>query len=338
MEHRDSTGRDEVSIGNAPTRGGVTRRQAFLRMGALGLGAAALSGVSSAWGQAKAPMKLGFWMFENPQQRPWIHKRIKLFTEKNPNITVDFQYFPFTDLGKKLSVGFATGTAPEGFVSQDWFMPTWFAKDLLAPLDVQRLGYASMDAFKNDFAPAFINGAMKDGKLYGYPMWFYGYCNYVNTRQFKEVGLDPEKDWPKTWEQLGEVAKRLTIKQGNKFTRQGFKWAMHASMWTVIQFNPVLIQCGGQWFDKAGKCTVNNEAGVKAMTIRASIAKKYGAEDPADSIATNPLPMMDWLRERTPMFLCHPIPPVAIKSQNQEMFEKAYYRPFPYPGVVAGKN
>jgi len=29
--------------------------------------------------------------------------------------------------------------------------------------------------------------------------------------------------------ELGEVAKRMTIKQGNKFTRQGFKFAMHAA-------------------------------------------------------------------------------------------------------------
>jgi multiple sugar transport system substrate-binding protein len=334
MEQLESTGQGTLSL----TGGRITRRQAFLRMGTIGLGAAALSGASRAWAQPRAPVKVAFWTFDNPQQRPWIHKRIRLFTEKNPNVTVDFQWFPFADLGKKLSVGFATGTAPEGFVSQDWFMPTWFAKNLLAPLDVQRLGYANMDAYKNDFASAFVNGATKDGKIYGYPLWFYGYCNYLNTKQFKEVGLDPEKDWPKTWEQLGEVAKRLTIKQGTKFTRQGFKWAMHAAQWTMIQFNPVLIQSGGQWFDKSGKCTVNNEAGVKAMTIRASIARKYGAEDPADSIATLPLPQMDWLKERASMFFCHPIPLQAIQSQNQEMLEKKYFRPVQYPGVVAGKG
>jgi hypothetical protein len=52
------------------------------------------------------------------------------------------------------------------------------------------------------------------------------------------------------------------------------------------------------------KCTINNEAGIKAMTVRASIAKKYGAEDPADTIATNPLPQLDWFKERCSMFFC----------------------------------
>jgi ABC-type glycerol-3-phosphate transport system substrate-binding protein len=304
-----------------------------------GLGAAsALTVGGRAMAQGKAPVKLSFWTFDNPQQRPWLDKRIKLFVEKNPNVSVDFQWFPFGDLGKKLSVGFATGTAPDGFVSQDWFMPTWLDKNLLAPLDVQRLGYPSLDAFTGDFAPAFVAGAVQGGKAYGFPLWFYGYCNYLNTKHFKEVGLDPVKDAPQTWEQLGEVAKRLTIKQGDKFTRQGFKFAMHAAAWTVIQFNPILIGAGGSWFDKDGKSTINNAAGVKAMTVRASIARKYGAEDPADTIATNPLPQLDWFKERCSMFFVHPLPPVLIKAQNPQMAAEGYYRPVQYPGFVAGKG
>ncbi len=261
----------------------VTRRGAIKAAGAAGLGAVLGAASSrSGFAQTKAPIRVGFWTFENPQQRPWIHKRVKLYMEQNPHVTVDFQWFTFGDLGKKISVGFATGTAPDGFVSQDWFMPTWLDKGLLAPLDVQRLGYSSHDAFTNDFTSAFVKGATQDGKVYGYPLWFYGFCNYINTRQFKEVGLDPDKDWPKDWKQFGEVAKRLTIRDGNRFTRQGFKFAMHAAQWTMIQFNPILITHGGQWFDASGKCTVNDEAGVKAMIARASIAKQYGAEDPAD--------------------------------------------------------
>ncbi len=327
-----------VSKTNSTAGAGPSRRDVIRGLGAAGLGAATFGVAPRTWAQARAPVNLSFWTFENPQQRPWLHKRIRLFMEQNPAVKVDFQFFPFGDLGKKLSVGFATGTAPDGFVSQDWFMPTWLAKDLLAPLDVQRLGYSSVQSFSDDFTQAFVAGATKDGKVYGYPLWFYGFANYINTNQFKEVGLDPDKDSPKTWAELGEVAKRLTVKSGERFTRQGFKFAMHAAQWTMIQFNPILIQHGAKWFDDAGKCTINSEAGVKAMTVRASIARTYGAEDPADSIATAPLPQMDWLRERASMFFCHPIPPAAIASQNQKMLTEGYYRPVQYPGVEPGKG
>jgi len=304
----------------------------------IGGAAAAASFARRSFAQAKAPVHLAFWTFDNPQQRPWLQKRINQYTEKNPNVSVDFQWFPFGDLGKKISVGFATGTAPEGFVSQDWFMPLWLDKNLILPLDIQRLGYASLDAFRNDFAPAFLSGAIKDGKVYGYPLWFYGYPNYLNTKQYKEVGLDPEKDAPATWDELGEVAQKLTVRDGDKFVRQGFKFAMHAAAWTVIQFNPILIGAGGAWFDANGKCVVNSAAGVKAMTTRASIALKYHAEDPADSIATNPLPQLDWLKERCSMFFQPPLPPVLVEKENPAMAAGHYYRPTQYPGYIAGKG
>ena len=323
-----------ASTNRPPARGGITRRSV---VHGLGVGAVAAF-ARPTFAQSRAPVTLSFWTFENPQMRPWLAKRIKLFTDANPHVKVDFQAFTFNDLSKKVSVGYATGTAPEGFVSQDWFMPTWLAKDLIAPIDVQRLGYGSIKEYTDDYAQAFVQGAIKDGKVYGYPIWFYGFCNYLNTRQFKEVGLDAEKDWPQTWEQLGEAAKRLTVKSGSRFTRQGFKWAMHSAQWTVIQVNPILAQCGGQWCDASGKCTINNAAGVKAVTIRASISRQYGADDPADTIATNSLPMLDWLKERASMFLNHPIPLPVFQSQNPKMLAENYYRPVRYPGLEACKG
>jgi multiple sugar transport system substrate-binding protein len=319
----------------------VSRRD-VLRTAAVGLGAALAPSVprvaSAQTAPTKTPVKLSFWTWENPQQRPYQHRRIQQYTQQFPNISVEFQYFTFSDLGKKVSVGYATGTAPDGFATGDWLMPTWLARKLIAPLDVGLLGYPSLDAFRNDHADAFVAGSIHEGRAYGYPLWFYGLQNYVNTKQFKEVGLDPVKDEPRTWEELGEVAKRLTIKKGDKFDRQGFKWAMHAAQWTVMQFNPILIQAGGQWFDRSGKCTVNNAAGIKAMQIRASMAKKYGAEDPADSLATAPIPWMDWLKERCSMFSSVPLGPAAIKPINPAMESEGYYKAYVMPGVTADKR
>jgi multiple sugar transport system substrate-binding protein len=317
----------------------VTRRSFLKGVGTVGIGLAATSSMNKlAFAQPKGPIKLSFWTWQNPQQHAWIQKRVKLFMEKNKGIQIDWQYFTFTDLGKKISVGYATGTAPEGFATGTWLMPTWLSRDMIAPLDIKLLGYSSLPSFVNDYPKAFIDGAVKNDKVYGYPVYVYGFLNYLNTNQFKEAKLDPDKDQPKTWEELGEIARKLAIKKGNKFERQGFKFAMHAPMWTMVQFNPILLQCGGSWFDKSGKCTVNSDAGVRAMTIRASMIRKYQAEDPADSIATSPLPMMDFLKERVSMFSTHCIPLPAVKSQNEKMAAEGYYRPVQMPGVDPNKR
>ena len=317
----------------------ITRRKFLKGAGALGLGLAASTSISKvAFSQPKGPIKLSLWTWQNPQQHPWIQKRVKLFMEKNKSVQVDFQWFTFTDLGKKVSVGYATGTAPEGFATGTWLMPTWLSRNMIAPLDIKLLGYPSLPDFIKDYPKSFIDGAVKDNKVYGYPIYIYGFMNYLNTRHFNEAKLDPEKNQPKTWDELGEIARKLAIKKGNKFERQGFKFAMHAPMWTMVQFNPILLQCGGTWFDKSGKCMINSDAGVKAMTIRASIVRQYQAEDPADTIATSPLPMMDFLKERVSMFSTHCIPIPAVKSQNEKMAAENYYRPVQMPGVDPNKR
>ena len=160
MDQPTTTGIERSGRGH-----GITRRQAFLRMGALGAGTALLA-TSRAWGQAAKPkVALVFWTWENPQQRPYIFKRIKLYTEAHPSVQVDTQHFAFSDLGKKVSVGFATGTAPDGFATGDWLMPSWLARNLIAPLEPAALGYASVDAFRKDHADAFVQGAIQDGKI-----------------------------------------------------------------------------------------------------------------------------------------------------------------------------
>ena len=153
-----------------PNLSHVSRRLVLQRLGAIGVGAAAVAGAPRrARAQGKAPVKLTFWTWENPQQRPYIVNRINMYMQKNPHVQVDVQVFTFGDLGKKVSIGFATGTAPDGFATGDWLMPTWLGRNLIAPQEAQLLGYPAVDAFRKDHADAFVQGSIHDGKVYGLP-------------------------------------------------------------------------------------------------------------------------------------------------------------------------
>ena len=62
-----------------------TRRALARGLGATGVALATGASVAHrAFAQTRAPVNLSFWMFENPQQRPWVQKRVRQFTEQNP--------------------------------------------------------------------------------------------------------------------------------------------------------------------------------------------------------------------------------------------------------------
>ena len=118
---------------------------------------------------------------------------------------------------------------------------------------------------------------------------------FLNKRHFEEAGLDPDKDYPQSWEQLARIGKKLVKFEGDKMVREAFDFAMHSSSpGRCPQFEPILRQYGGSTLDPSGKkCTVNSEAGVKAMTLRASFALEHKISDPTVSVATHPLPAED---------------------------------------------
>src|SRR5260370_27826915 len=98
-----------VTNSAASRAAGQTGRGMLRSLGAAGIGAAAVAPLGRrVIAQTKAPVKIAFWTFDNPQQRPRLHQRIKLLIEKNPNVNLDFQLISFGGLRKKLSVGSST--------------------------------------------------------------------------------------------------------------------------------------------------------------------------------------------------------------------------------------
>src|SRR5262245_47047084 len=125
-----ASGKSTVPLRNVPRRDVM---KAIVAAGVGATGAATLG--RRAFGQSRGPLTVTIWTNDDPAQTAWYQKRAQLFNNAHPNIRIDPQRFPAGELGKKVSVGFATGTAPEGFLTFDFFMPTWLDKNLIAPLD-----------------------------------------------------------------------------------------------------------------------------------------------------------------------------------------------------------
>ena len=266
-----------------------------------------LAGFLGVPSNAGAQMKFVWWEHANPPHNEYSKDLVGRYHRAQSKVQIAYEVFPMTPYFKKITVAMSTKTGPDMFTVMDPLMPTFIEKRMMAPLSTPALGHASLDEMKKKYLPGALDGYTAEGKLYALPIVSGTMSLFLNKRHFEEAGLDPDKDYPQSWEQLARIGKKLVKFEGDKMVREAFDFAMHSSSWTMSQFEPILRQYGGSTLDPTGKkCTVNSEAGVKAMTLRASFALEHKISDPTVSVATHPLPAEDLAQGRVSMFITHP--------------------------------
>ena len=75
---------------------------------------------------------------------------------------------------------------------------------------------------------------------------------------FEEAGLDPEKP-PKTWDELRDYARQLTVKEGDRITRAGFAFPMAAG--NFVEYDVFVFGNGGKYYNDEGMPTINTLKG-----------------------------------------------------------------------------
>ncbi|MCC6419190.1 MAG: extracellular solute-binding protein [Gemmataceae bacterium] len=282
-------------------------------------------------------MQLVFWGFTLPTQVEYINQLIKEYTAQHPNVSIQVDNVSYTDLEKKLLVAMGTGTGPDMFAINIGWLPPYFEKNNLAAISPQALNYASLDALKEAYLPGTVDPFVKDGKLFALPYYLNTVSLFLNSNDFKEAGLDPDKDYPKTWDQVVEVGKKLTKVEGGKITRQGFRFTFVNPVWTQFIFEPLINQAGGATLGPDGKCAMNSPAGVKAMDILASFVRQK-VMDPNLSVATAPLPTLDIAKGVTSMETGHPLTVDFIRTNNPAMWESKSFKVVPFPQIDPSKR
>ena len=252
------------------------------------------------------PTSITWWEHSNPPHNNYSQELVAGWNKQHPESAVQYDFFAMTPYFKKLSVALSTKSAADMFTVIDTLLPSFTTKNVLAPIHPEWLGYKNLEDMKMAYLPGALEGYIHNGKLYAVPMVSATFSLYINTDHFKEAGLDPERDYPKTWEDIGRIGQKLVKRQGKTITREGFDFAMHSSQWTMWYMEALIRQYGGSILDSSGaKCTANSEAGVKAMQTRAMYVRKYEISDPTVSVATNALPADDLAKGRVSMFITH---------------------------------
>src|SRR5262249_24923846 len=104
------------------------------------------------------------------------------------------------------------------------------------------------------------------GKYYGIPNEVSNYCTHISTKLFGGAGLDPEKDWPKTWDDMVAVSQKLTKHEGDKLTQRGWDFDYRSGIRWVIVWGGMAYQLGGPIMSPDGKeAYLNKPHSVQAL-------------------------------------------------------------------------
>lgn len=228
------------------------------------------------------PIELLYMTHNHAQSIPVNEAAIAEFQESHPNVKITFDNAPHDNFEQKVLTAFAGGAGPDVFWAGDWMVPQFLDAGIVAPVDPAGYGVASQDEFEALFDAGSLDAFKADGKIYTGGVSEYNTFSLIyNVDAFAEAGIDPlPKDQPITWEQLAEIAAKLTVKDGDVVTRAGLAWPFATPIWTVLIQEPMLRQKGGELINAEGKADFTQQAMVDVMTYLQEL-RAAGGIDPA---------------------------------------------------------
>ena len=208
-------------------------------------------------------MEITFWTHEDPNRTEIEDRYIAEFEQANPGVTIKRVTSGSGQIQELLLTAFAANQGPDIFNMSIEDEYAYIVNERLAPVDFEAAGYPSLRAVYDAYISGVLDPATYKGQLYGLPLELTNWCIYLNKKVFKDVGLDPEKDYPKTWEEMVEVSEKIAVREGEILNRRGFDFRYPYHLVSTV---PMVEQLGGKLISDDGKTAiVNDEAWLKFL-------------------------------------------------------------------------
>ena len=188
------------------------------------------------------PITIDFWTWDFVD----IYRNlIDQYQEIHPNVEINLIETPWGDYWTKLPLSLNSKDSPALFAIHNSYHDNLI--NYMAPYEM------SLDDLRADFLN--VDSHLIDGEIYYIDYAMMTANLYYNKDMWEAAGLTDE-DFPETWEELREVAKKLTIKEGDNLVQAGFNYNG--------TFNQMILglnyQLGQNLFNEDGTATINNEA------------------------------------------------------------------------------
>ncbi|MBA2214991.1 ABC transporter substrate-binding protein [Sellimonas intestinalis] len=208
---------------------------------------------------------LTFWCHQN---EPWVKSyeaMAEKFEKEHPEYTVEVQDYPYDVYNEKIQTAITSDTAgPDIIAVWGGMAPNFIGTDALSevPEDLAK------ELDKDYMAPT-VGSYKKNGKYYGVPMEYnleYGGM-IVNKKLFHENGVA----YPTTWEELRDVSKSVSVKNGDIVEMKGFEMFDTDSL--ICNYLAMILQTGGQYLEEDDSVNFATPEGVAAMEEILSMIK-----------------------------------------------------------------
>ena len=275
-----------------------------------------------------------FWTHEDANRQKLEDRYISEFTASHPNITVNVTRQSSSKLIELLQTAFAAGKGPTMFntiINEEY---PYIAAGRVAPVNYKAAGYKNAEAVVAAYADNMLDPVTVNGQVYGLPLELTNWCVYLNKKIFREAGFDPEKDAPKTWEDVMSISQKLALRDGDILKRRGFDFRYGYYLETLV---PLAEQLGGQLISDDGKeAIVNTAAWEKALEYMRQWGpngKNLGA--PTYTAARK---LFDNDKNEIAMHLSGLYQEARMLKANPAFYNSNDWMIIPYPVFKGGKN
>ena len=276
---------------------------------------------------AESKTEIIYWTHEDPNRTEIENRYIKEFEKANPEVTIKRVTSPSKKMAERVLTAFAANQGPDMFNLQIEDEYAYIVNGRLAPIDFKAAGYPSVKAIYDAYLPKVLDPVTYEGKLYGLPLELTNWCLYINDRVFKDAGLNPDKDYPKTWEEMVAVSEKIAIREGEIVKRRGFDFRYP---YYLVSMVPMVEQLGGQLISDDGKTAIIND---KAWIQFLEFMRAWGpnGKNLGSPTYTNARKLFNKDNNDIGMCLSGLYQEGRIRADNPEFYNSGEWRVVPYP-------
>lgn len=204
------------------------------------------------------------------------------FEAANPNIKIEMQFVPESELQQKLLTAKAAGNAPDVSSIDETFLDTLTKQEVLRPIPEETLNVKDEMGELTSYLYRIPQGA-DDGRYYGLPNGVFSSSLYYNASLLDELGYSPE-DIPTTWDDFLIWAKDVTVWDGDTLVRSGMGiFANEFSLWEDLRYQlggPI----DGNPFPTKDSMRLADDAGVQAWQFIMDIYNVHQLDSIAEGL------------------------------------------------------